>query len=291
MSESSSSKGTISSSKEALLDDLSDETAGGLRGFVRGYMRRFVKNFSLGSLPLQHNTKSIGKTIGNVNQVLDVSQALSETEVDKQKLSYVQRLRAAAPLLAKNSILGSLQFGAYDTVVGITRGVLNMREDYHAIPLSFFAGFVSGTAHGTGHLLWEYLHGTFKGKERPLRGVSRRGTLLLHSMSHCTLFTSYQSFRFILHPSPSTSIETVDMHYEGKDKEGKQIEIAHRFISSALAGFLAGVCEEIINHRYASLEIKQDRRWQRAPLGSLQRRALLLAGVPSAVGFLALEFT
>ena len=78
-------------------EDIKDEAVGGVRGFMRAYMRKLVKNLSLGSLPLQHHTKSIQKTIGSVNQVLDVSHALSEAEGDKTKLSYVQRLKGAAP--------------------------------------------------------------------------------------------------------------------------------------------------------------------------------------------------
>ena len=87
-------------------EDIKDEAVGGVRGFMRAYMRKLVKNLSLGSLPLQHHTKSIQKTIGSVNQVLDVSHALSEAEGDKTKLSYVQRLKKARHLLIKTPCLG-----------------------------------------------------------------------------------------------------------------------------------------------------------------------------------------
>ncbi len=270
-------------------DDLNDEASGGLRGFLRAYMRRFVKNLSLGSLPIQHHSKTIGRAVGNVNQALDVSQALSEADVkDKQaKQGYVTRFRAAAPVLVKNSILGSLQFGAYNAVMSKAKATLELREEYHAIPLSLCAGFASGAAYGAGYLTWDQLAGSFAGNKRPLLGVSRRGTMLLHSLSHCMLFTSYQSMRYLLHPAPSSSAIDEDT----SNDENKQVEIVHRILSVTVSGFIAGTCEEMVNHRYGPLESKRGKGWKRASLKSLSKRSLLLAGIPSAVGFLALELS
>ena len=134
---------------------------------------------------------------------------------------------------------------------------------------------------------------SIKGKRRPLDGVSKRGTLLLHSMSHCMLFTSYHSLRFFLHPSPSTTINAVVSDGKYTENESKHVEIAHYLVSAAMSGFIAGVCEEVVNHRYAPLEFKQERgsaRRQWPSIRRLPKRSLIMAGLPSALGFLALEF-
>ena len=87
-------------------------------------------------------------------------------------------------------------------------------------------------------------------------------------------------------------MKTVLSDNECAGKERKHVEIAHYLVSATISGFIAGVCEEVVNHRYASLEFERERgkRWQWPSIRRLSGRSLLMAGLPSAFGFLALEF-
>ena len=273
-------------------NDNSEEASGGLRGFLRAYMRRFVKNLSLGSLPMDTaSAKQLGKSVKNINQIFDVQKAVDEVREERRaKLSYIATARAAAPLLVKNTLLGSIQFGAYDSIIGKIKTNLDLQEEYTMIPLAFIGGVASGGLHGAGHLLWDFTAGRLKGERKPLHSVSKQGTILLHSMSHCVLFGTYAMLRYFLHPKPSSTV--VELDRDEDDKRRRQIEMAHRIVSVSVSGFLAGLAEETVAFKYQYLESSLSARsyWQDKSK-SLPLRACLLAGIPSAIGFLALEFS
>lgn len=286
-----------------------DATGGGIRGFLRSYVARFTKSVSLGSLPLPKNSANLGRSISNLGQVVDINKAVSEAKIEDERAaskrknaSWIQTAKLSVPLLVKNSILGALQFTVYDLIVGETKrssSMVSQNKDnaqLRAIPISFFGGFASGTLHGAGHLLWEQGAAYFssKNKDETMRRkvISRWGTCMLHSLSHSTLFGTYSVLKYLSHPAPDESKNVLfsvvdEANVSGEEKA--KVEMAHRLLSIAVSGYLAGCAEEIVNHKAGWLELVK--RHRGGSVGPLSVRATLLAGFPSLVGFLALELS
>ena len=72
-----------------------------------------------------------------------------------------------------------------------------------------------------------------------------------------------------------------------RDEERARVEMAHRLLSIGVSGFAAGCAEETVNHKLGFLELVKKHRG--GPAGPLPVRVVLMAGLPSLVGFLALE--
>ena len=274
-------------------DYADDAAGGGIRGFIRAYIARFTRSVSMGSIPIPRNPAKLGKTLSSVGQVVDLHGAVTEASSSKRPRGWLQIAKASVPVLVKNSLLGALQFTVFDFTVARTKSAAfgdDNDEQIRAIPIALFGGFMSGSLHGAGHLLWDHVAAAVSKEKEQLRKlsvVSRGGTLILHAITNSTLFGTYAATKYVLHPAPD---EPKTKFFESLDKaqneEHAKIEVIHRLLSISFAGFLAGCAEETVNHK---LDWMQTIKKHRGGSVAMNPRLILMGGLPSLVGFLALE--
>jgi hypothetical protein len=251
--------------------------------------------------------------------VVDVTkaatQATTDVERQKKKKGIFSTMKATAPVLIKNSLLGAVQFAVYDSVVSklktlwtttITSSMQQPQLDQQErrmVPIALTAGLVSGCIHGGGHLAWDYGASVLRNsipdknnvKKKAVVAASRSGTLVLHSLSHATLFGMYALVKYIcqspMDNSNDSSSSSSSSSSSEKNRE-KSVRMATQVLTIGLSGFIAGCAEELVSHRLGYLErLKQHRPPAGAAgAGPIALRTLLVAGVPSTIGFLAMEF-
>ena len=170
---------------------------------------------------------------------------------------------------------------------------------------SAVGGAMAGAAHGMLYYSWDvsYYHlKTWIRRRAPLsyaslsstemlkKQHSLSGTLLSHSMAHCYLFCAYETVHVLL----NTSIQDYFLHQRDYDSSRyAALKLWVDVSSVCIAGSIAGVGAEVIGHYTESWEtygLKDG--WTRLKLKSLPSRRLVTSSLlPSAVGFLAYEFS
>lgn len=136
------------------------------------------------------------------------------------------------------------------------------------------------------------------------------GTLLSHSMSHMALFGVYHSLKYCLNVNPQLRLPqyTQDQGQIGKGLRQDSQKVNHHklvlflqdFAIISSIGIVAGLLEETVSH-YTSVLTQETNvtdskikmkdyinRVKNLPL--IRANIILSAGIPSALGFLALEF-
>ena len=260
---------------------------GFLRGGLRNVLGRIGKT-ALGSFPLPNNPKVLAKQADKLSEVWNsalkvraersvlAQQKLDDAKARSRYIWFVPILNAL-PSIVKSSVLGALVFTTYETVLTV-----NSLQELAPGPFgpSLFAGWCSGTVHGFASYIWDkaLLHTFPRAVERwdrliTFRNTALLGTVVSHSCMHASLFGGYSAFKELLseansNPQPS-SLE-------------QQVVVVS-------AGAMAGALADGIAYYLQPLEVGQGWSGVRQ-LPKPAARAILLAAIPSGIGFFAMEY-
>lgn len=171
-------------------------------------------------------------------------------------------------------------------------------------PLAFYAGMIGGSLHAAVLLVWERVsagsssiarsilpthhHSLFPPPPSPF--MSPLGTVLAHSASHATLFSSYEYIKFSLlqqHVKRSTAATTFSQETFTNDRE------FILYSTSAVAGAIAGALSEVVGFYTAPISefgLQHVNMSFMRSLGLPSVRTLLSAMLPSSLGFMAYEY-
>jgi hypothetical protein len=260
-------------------DDINSGFAGLIRSSFRIILRKTIGKSSIGSYPRNSLSKAasprtIARSADRIGTLIDINQHIRDSneniKLNKKSLlpSSILIFGKAVPNFIKSTISGASVFYCYDNLVTI-------RNDAHVSPLlAFSAGSLGGILNALVSLLWDRIaiisSSYIKHRDiinipkqfKPNHGsfVYYNGVILSHSLSHGSLFLSYETIKssicrnhnYILDLFPlkdNHSNFSILIHNLLKEKES--LTYSAGFIS----GGLAGIISETVNSLMQPIEV------------------------------------
>lgn len=290
-----------------------DDYAGALRSVLRFGVTRIAAVASIGAFPRTKIVSSI-KFVDLIHDAVSMKNIASK-HFDNVQTNFSRRSITGNPVYAKyrhviahssyeflkNSILGTVLFEIYE------RSISTISSSENGLLYYFGAGLLGGISHGAITVGFEYL------EQLPLRvklytrsrkiknfSVSRStmGTLFSHSLSHSCLFGVYEALKWAI-------MKDVDPNTEYREE--------YFWSTVFMSGILSGVISEYIAHYVSLFETRFIVHHHNMPHLNFTHKGrgifknitnagkllwyhpkpsigqILLASVPSAIGFLAYE--
>ena len=295
-------------------------------GAVRGAFRVAFQKISRALRPspkaVIRQTKVIDKVVDNAKIVAESLNTQSKPTSIKDVLLIV---KSTAPNMMFQAFVGAVSFEAFGQssqfverarralAEGGTMDNRNAKRVVH--PVSPTTALVCGATSGiivaalnANTILHKILSVSYQNMSKlniaelakqPKRAVPLGGIAMSHILTHMALFSTYHSLKHVFDVHPQFRLP----HYTGDDDgvlaptDEKVVSFLQDFGTISAFGFAAGTAECVVSH-YARVFVRGGnaaftgkelmRRIRRMP--SLQGAMLLTAGIPAALGFLALEF-
>jgi len=271
--------------------DESSADAGGGSGALRGGLRSIISRLGrtvVGALPA--NPKVLGKQADKISDLIDHAiHVNSERKLQSQDGSQHQRLGRwswaapvlfAIPSIVKSSVLGAVLFSSYEAMHDGASGGGALSPFVSSPSLvAMISGTLGGAAHGLASVTWDktLLYGAPISVEKWSRVETMQksvfgGTVLAHSLVHGSLFGSYHVLK--------------KMVMTDSKRQQSPLEEAAAVVCT---GGLAGTLSEIVGHYLSPIE--QGHGWKAVmQLPRPAVRSIIVAAVPSGLGFFAFEF-
>lgn len=260
-----------------LIAGLSRTVGRSLQSILRPLSRRastVLSKQTLGRLPVKQVAK-VADTASNVTDLLDAASSESLLQqLRSGKLREIARSTASASFqFARGAALGAVLFETYDVAETLLLPAVPPNFSF-AVPA--LAGSAAGLTHGFSSSLLDSLS-TLPSSRPAIAPPHPPLRLLHHSLSHATLFGSYEAlnttFRSFLPPHP-------DPDHVGPE----------HFLCVAVAGGVAGACSQAVSG-VAEVWEESGRVSLRGASERVARAGVLRAAGPAALGFLAFEFS
>lgn len=297
--------------------------SGAVRGAFRVVFQKISRTLRPSPKAVIRQTKVIDKVVDNAKIVAESLNTQSKPTSIKDVLMIV---KSTVPSMLFQAFVGAVAFEAFGQssqfierarrAFAEGKELVDITKEKRVVhPISPSTALVCGATSGiivaalnANTILHKILSSSYQNMsnlniaelaKRPKRVVPLGGIAIGHILTHMALFSTYHSLKHVFDMHPQFRLP----HYTSDDDgvvaptDEKVVSFLQDFGTICAFGFAAGTAECVVSH-YARVFVRGGqaaftsrelmRRMRRMP--PLQGTMLVTAGLPAALGFLALEF-